>query len=1075
MHIKRLLTLSVTSLILSSVSFAASDVTPTEAMNQIRKGHPNLMTVNRAGQIHKILDKELATGKTPLATAENFIDTFSAALNVDAKEFVERGPFPDQHTHQPLMYIQETGKHKFTGVYYMQTADGLPVYGSRLMVLVRNIEGYPAVSATTVLRDVKGFKSPQRLVASDAVALMAAATHLGRGATVSTPELMVYAGTNKGHHEPTAVLVFEATVGGTWDVANYKKFELVVDAQTGEVLHEENRILHVDGNVSGVATESSGADVCDNESPIGMPYAKITLGGSTEYADANGDFTIAGSGTITSTLDGEWFDSQNQSGSDASLSQNSSDPFFMHNDANSSEQYRAQVNGYLQANIVRDFTLAYAPSFPTIGTQTSFPVKTGVSGTCNAFYDYSSINFYNAGGGCSNTAFSVIVHHEYGHHMVAVAGSGQGAYGEGMGDVMGVLITGDNQLARGFYSNDCVNGIRNAINNHQYPCSGEIHDCGQLISGCVWDILAAMEAAYPLTGHDIVSALAVNSIMLHAGTEIDPTITTDFLVLDDDDGDITNGTPHSTEILAGFAMHNMDNWSPPTPYACCIFEECTELISSDCLAAGGAPRTGFSCAQVSCLPLPNDFCETAEFVTDGSWAFTTVDGLNSTEPYNDAQCAGTYLGVMSADVWFSYIACEDGSMTVSTCDSINFDSDIVVYKGTCGALTQIACNGDGTNCAGYSSHVVFDVIAGTEYVFRVGGWDATSQGSGTLFVDGPGVGCETNPAVVIDYPSGRPSLVDPNGGTVVAIDVTDGTSTPNGGTLNWNDGTGWNSVGLDASYDATFPAFDCGASVDWYVSVNTLAGDVVLSPANAPVNTWNAMAYTGSELTFDDDFNSDQGWEVDASAGTGNWERVTPSNGGARCDNPTDADGSGMCYVTGNGVDEDVDGGSTILYSPAMEYSEGAILSYSRWYSNGANCNGADPNNDYFYVEVSYNGGVWTNLETVGPVAESSGGWYDVEHTLSGNGTIALRFTCGDLNAGSVIEAGVDAVSIKKSYCDEATCTGDTDGDGMVGVSDLLVVIDMWGQSGGAGDINEDGTVDVADLLSIVDAWGLCP
>ena len=1075
MQYKQLLAITASSLIFASTGVAVSSSAPNQALDQLRIEHPKLVTVDRSGQIHKILDKQLATGRTPIASAENFITSFSAALNVDPKEFVERGPFLDGHVEQPIMYNQETGEHKFTGVYYMQTADGLPVYGSRLMVLVRNVNGFPAVSATTDLRDVNGYKAPKRLIASEAVALMSAAVRLGRGATVSQPELMVYAGTQHELHEPTAALVFEATVGGSWDFDSYKKFELIVDAQTGELLHEVNRMLHVDGNVAGMATESSGADVCEPESPEGMPYAKVTLGGSTAYADANGDFTIAGSGTITSTLDGTWFDSQNQSGSDASLSQNTSDPYFMHSEANNNEQYRAQVNAYLHANVVRDFALSFAPAFPTIATQTSFPVKTGVSGTCNAFYDYSSINFYNAGGGCSNTAFSVIVHHEYGHHMVAVAGSGQGQYGEGMGDVMGVLITGDNQLARGFYSDDCTNGIRNADNNKQYPCSGGIHDCGQLISGCVWDILASMEAAYPLTGHDIVSSLAVNSIMLHSGDSIDPTITTDWLVLDDDDGDVTNGTPHSTELLAGFAMHNMDNWSPPTPYACCIDEECSELISSACLAAGGVPRTGFSCAQVSCLPLSNDFCDTAQYVTDGSWAFTTVDALNGSEPYNDAQCAGTYLGVMSADVWFSYIACETGSMTVSTCDSIDFDSDIVVYEGTCGALTQVACNGDGTNCTGYSSHVVFNVTQGAEYLFRVGGWDASSQGSGALFVDGPGDGCETDPAVVIDYPGGRPSLVDPNGGTVVAIDVYDGTSTPTDGTLNWNDGSGWNSAALGATYDATFHAFDCGASIDWYVSINTEAGDVVTSPSNAPTSTWNAMAYSGSEITFDDNFQTDMGWAVGSGASTGNWERVIPANGGARCDNPTDADGSGMCYVTGNGTDEDVDGGSTDLTSPSMDYSDGATLRYSRWYSNGSDCNGADPNNDYFYVDISYNGGAWTNLETVGPVVESSGGWYDVEHMLSGSGSVQVRFTCGDLNAGSVVEAAVDGVSLSRSYCDEASCTGDVNGDNTVDVTDLLEVVGYWGTAGGPADINNDGIVDVGDILELVGAWGACP
>ena len=235
------------------------------------------------------------------------------------------------------------------------------------------------------------------------------------------------------------------------------------------------------------------------------------------------------------------------------------------------------------------------------------------------------------------------------------------------------------------------------------------------------------------------------------------------------------------------------------------------------------------------------------------------------------------------------------------------------------------------------------------------------------------------------------------------------------------------------------------------------------------------MAYSASDVTFDDDFNSDQGWSVDSGATEGNWIRVTPSEGGVRCDAGTDADGSGMCYVTGNSGSEDVDGGTTTLYSPSLEFSDGAMLSYARWYNNGLQCNGADPNNDYFYVDVSINGGVWTNLETVGPVAESSGGWYNVEHELSGSGTIEVRFVCGDLNEGSIIEAGVDAVSIMNSYCDDVSCTGDINGDGMVGINDLLEVVGYWGAADTPADVNGDGIVDVGDLLAVVEAWGACP
>src|SRR6185295_2611266 len=104
-----------------------------------------------------------------------------------------------------------------------------------------------------------------------------------------------------------------------------------------------------------------------------------------------------------------------------------------HNQPNTNATHRSAVNAYIQANVVRDFALLYLPTYPVIANQTEWPVNVNVSGTCNAFYDGGSINFYAAGGGCPSTAYGDVVHHEYGHHLVSVAGSGQGQYGEGMG------------------------------------------------------------------------------------------------------------------------------------------------------------------------------------------------------------------------------------------------------------------------------------------------------------------------------------------------------------------------------------------------------------------------------------------------------------------------------------------------------------------------------------------------------------------------------------------------------------------------------------------------------------------
>ena len=59
--------------------------------------------------------------------------------------------------------------------------------------------------------------------------------------------------------------------------------------------------------------------------------------------------------------------------------------------------------------------------------------------------------------------------------------------------------------------------------------------------------------------------------------------------------------------------------------------------------------------------------------------------------------------------------------------------------------------------------------------------------------------------------------------------------------------------------------------------------------------------------------------------------------------------------------------------------------------------------------------------------------------------------------------------------CGEDSCNADVSGDSYVNVTDLLAVIDAWGNSGGDADINGDGSVNVGDLLEVVGNWGPCP
>ena len=55
----------------------------------------------------------------------------------------------------------------------------------------------------------------------------------------------------------------------------------------------------------------------------------------------------------------------------------------------------------------------------------------------------------------------------------------------------------------------------------------------------------------------------------------------------------------------------------------------------------------------------------------------------------------------------------------------------------------------------------------------------------------------------------------------------------------------------------------------------------------------------------------------------------------------------------------------------------------------------------------------------------------------------------------------------------EEPCTGDLNGDGEVGFSDLQLILSAWEETD-AGDANGDGVTNFSDLQVILSAWGGC-
>ena len=540
------------------------------------EAHPQTGTFILDGVITRVYGKAFSSGINAVDSAERFLKAHAAMFGSSFNQLMPIGPNGDGTHVLPMGYRAEEDAYRFSLVGYTQHLNGVPVFRGDVRCLVRNEPGYPLVLVSNQLRDVSALvgNTKVRPIAPSKLdlkkATRSALNQFGPGATVSDAEQVIWAGyDNAPATEARVAVKFIVTGTGVFDRGLYQRMLYVVDSATGRILFQEDQVLNADVNVTvtGLATTGSAAAACNTEVAQPLPYARITYGTTTLYANAAGTLTIPNISTstsFTSVVSGQWFgvnDVANGSVGSIALSSAGGALSFVHNAANTAEDQLAEVNAYIHANKIRDLTLAANPSFPSIGTQTNWPINVQVTGSCNAFYNGTSINFYPSGGGCNNTAFAAVVHHEYGHHLVNRAGSGQGEYGEGFGDICSVLVLDEPRLAVGFQT--CSTGIRNADNTCQYlesgcsSCGSAIHSCGQLISGCLWDLRENLLLSQPATYRTTLANLAIDSVLLHTGTGIAPDITIDFLTLDDNDSNIANGTPNYADINNAFTLHAM--------------------------------------------------------------------------------------------------------------------------------------------------------------------------------------------------------------------------------------------------------------------------------------------------------------------------------------------------------------------------------------------------------------------------------------------------------------------------------------------------------------------------------------
>ena len=320
-----------------------------------------------------------------------------------------------------------------------------------------------------------------------------------------------------------------------------------------------------------------------------------------------------------------------------------------------------------------------------------------------------------------------------------------------------------------------------------------------------------------------------------------------------------------------------------------------------------------------------------------------------------------------------------------------------------------------------------------------------------------------------NYPNGRPERLNPSGGDEIQILISGNQATPNPSTAMMHivdsDGTTEIPLAHDGgpNYHATFPAVTCGDTIGYYFTIDTTDGEASNSPYNAPESTWSAVSWAGYEATimsenFDDGIPSD--WTT-----SGLWNATTSCLPSGDC-----GEGTAAYYgLTANCTYETGDTTVGSLMSPQYALEDGTTNITLTFCSAVVTENLAGYDDTDLYV----------NGVAVSSIPESDN-WQQIEIDLSnvsGN-TIQLewRFDSVDNLYNDYRGWHIDTIQLTAEAldCSSIPCPGDINGDGTVGVNDLLAIIDQWGLSDSPADVNGDGIVDVSDLLQAVGNWGPC-
>lgn len=509
-------------------------------------GQWNVIFDESSGMPHRAFGKPVSVpGSDARTTAMNFMNNNLQEFNIP---------------HASLKFRSVAAGSKYQYVNFYQEHQGLEILYSH--VQIKMMHDYRVMQFG--LDCYNNINLSTQPMLSDAAAIQFASNNVPGILNVTvTPNLKVLP--VPGYHKYTFHLVYEIVVENRDAEGIPGKYYTLVDANTGAILYRSNQVNHIvantDVNVSGTLHLTNPYDPATVEP---LQNLKVVESGNTYYTDDLGFLGLTNTSATTATfsLEGKWVKVETFNNTPSWTVNLNPGANPVNIDANADLKQRTTYNSI---NDVHEYMKSKYPLFT--GLDYALTANVDVAGSCNAFYDGSSVNFFAAGGGCNATSLVVdVCYHEYGHaindkfYQSIGANFQNGAMGEGYADLWALGITASPILGIGFFDND-PNGFvrRYDIDKKVYPQDlvGEVHADGEIIAGAFWDTYLNLGNLQQMM--DLFKETFYAGISDVDGTEgqLFQDILLETLTIDDNDGDITNGTPNYCAITSGFAIHGI--------------------------------------------------------------------------------------------------------------------------------------------------------------------------------------------------------------------------------------------------------------------------------------------------------------------------------------------------------------------------------------------------------------------------------------------------------------------------------------------------------------------------------------